>query len=68
MAITKSFIGPKKGSHPEIPATGLHFIKETDGCRGDTYHTAGYARATETAKSLEIKNFKVEQGWCKRFI
>jgi hypothetical protein len=46
-----------KGRHPdEITATGLHFTK------WDTYHMAGYARATETVKSLKITNFKVEQG------
>jgi hypothetical protein len=51
MAITKSFIGPKKGRHPdEMPGTGLHFI---------TWQ-AMQVRAPETAKSLEI--LKLSKG------
>jgi hypothetical protein len=50
-ATTKSFTGPKKGSHPDVDAAVLHFMKET--------HAKGMqVKATETARSLGITNFK----------
>jgi hypothetical protein len=61
-ATTKSFIGPKKGRHRDVDAAVLHFVKETRAKRMPITWKAVQVKATETAKSLGITNFKAGQG------
>jgi hypothetical protein len=65
-ATTISFTGPKKGRHP-VSAV-LHFVKETHAKGMPNPRQVREVKATETAKSLGITDFKVGRRSCDRFM
>lgn len=52
-----SFTKPKKGTHPDVHATVLHFAKNTNAMGMPITWKTMYVKATESAKTLGITNF-----------
>jgi hypothetical protein len=67
-AMTKSFMGPKKGRCVAVHASVLHFNKEMNAKWMTITQQSVQAKATETAKSVGITYFKGGEGWCDRFL